>query len=171
VNKTVVTLERENVMNTKEKIEQCLRAAPKPQAPENLGHRLERDACAAEFETAGSPIRRWFAPAGDRVSALRVAAAAVVAIAVMLPLAYGTAKVIKYFKIDGVKIIVKDSDKINTEEDARKALQEFGKLYREGKARQVKPNVWVVTLSNGEEFAYGGHNPERAGLPPAEKND
>jgi hypothetical protein len=158
-------------MKTKEKIEECLRAAPKPRGPQNLADRLEEDACAARFEMARSPIRTWFAPAGERVSLLRVAAAAIVGIAAMLPLAYGATKVIKYFTVDGVKIIVKNSDIINKEEDARNALEEFGRLYREGKARQVKPGVWVVTLSNGEEFAYSGRNPERAGLPPTQEDN
>ena len=37
-------------------------------------------------------------------------------------------------------------------------------------AKEVKPGVWVVTLSNGEEFAYSGNNPEWAGLSLDEKN-
>lgn len=100
----------------------------------------------------------------------KLAAAAIVGIAAMLPLAYGAAKIIKYFKVDGVNITVKNSEKINTQHDARNALEEFGMLYREGKARQVKPGVWVVTLSNGEEFAYAGDNPEWVGLSLEQKN-
>ena len=72
--------------------------------------------------------------------------------------------------IDGIGITVKNSGKISTEQDVRNDIQEFSKLYREGKAKEVKPGVWVVTLSNGEEFAYGGNNPESAGLSLDEKN-
>jgi len=100
----------------------------------------------------------------------KFAAAAVISMVVLLPLAYGATKIIKHFLIDGVNIVVKDSDKINTEQDARNALLEFGELYREGKAKEVKPGVWVVTLSNGEEFAYSGDNPGLVGLSSGEKN-
>ncbi|MHC4619581.1 MAG: hypothetical protein ACYTEQ_17685 [Planctomycetota bacterium] len=100
----------------------------------------------------------------------KFAAAAIIGIVVLLPLAYGGTKIIKHFLIDNIVIVVKDSDKIDTEQDARNAVREFGKLYREGKAKEVKSGVWVVTLSNGEEFAYGGDNPEWAGLSLEEKN-
>jgi len=100
----------------------------------------------------------------------KIAAVAIVVI-VMLSLSYGATKIIKYFTIDGMTLVVKNSNNINNEEDARKAVEEFGKLYRAGKAREVKPGVWVVTLSNGEEFAYGGNNPELVGLPEAEKKE
>ena len=92
------------------------------------------------------------------------AAAVIIGIVVLLPLAYGATKIVQYFLIDGIGITVKNSDKISTEQDARNAIREFSKLYREGKAKEVKPGVWVVTLSNGEEFAYSGNNPELAGL-------
>jgi hypothetical protein len=59
-------------------------------------------------------------------------------------------------------------DNIQSAEDARKAEQEFYKLYKEGKAREVRPGVWVATLSNGENFAFGG-DPELLGLPDAER--
>ena len=157
-------------MNTKKKIEEYLHAAPKPQAPKNLLNRLENDVSSTKFNVNRSSIHRWFTPTGERVSLIRVAAAAIIGIAVLLPLAYGSTKIIKHFIIDDMRIVVKNSDKINTEEDARNAIQEFGKLYREGKAKEVKSGVWVVTLSNGEEFAYSGDNPEWAGLSPGEKS-
>ena len=100
----------------------------------------------------------------------KLAAAVIIGIVVLLPLAYGAAKIVKHFLIDDIRIVVKDSNKISTEQDAKNAIQEFGKLYREGKAKEVKPGVWVVTLSNGEEFACSSHNPEWVGLSPEEKN-
>jgi len=100
----------------------------------------------------------------------KLAAAVVIGTVVLLPLAYGASKIVKYFLVDDIKIVVKDSNKIKTEQDAQNAIQEFGKLYREGKAKEVKPGVWVVILSNGEEFAYSGNNPEWAGLSLDEKN-
>ena len=100
----------------------------------------------------------------------KFAAAVIIGIVILLPLAYGVTKIIQHFIIDDMYITVKNSDKINTEEDVRNALQEFGKLYREGEAKEVKSGLWVVTLSNGEEFAYGGNNPEWVGLSLDEKN-
>ncbi|MHC4756206.1 MAG: hypothetical protein ACYTBP_13810 [Planctomycetota bacterium] len=151
------------------KIEECLRATPKPQAPKNLLNRLEDNVSSTKFNVSHSSMLKWFVPTGNRISLIRVAATAIIGIVFLLPMAYGATKVIQYFTISGVSITSK-SDKIITEEDVRNSLEEFGKLYREGKAKEVKPGVWVVTLSNGEEFAYGGNNPELVGLPSDEKN-
>ena len=116
----------------------------------------------AKIEKSNKPILIRRFTMKNRIT--KIAAAAVIVIGVLLPLAYGATKIVKHFLIDGIKIVVKDSDKINTEQDAKNAIKEFSKLYREGKAKEVKPGVWVVTLSNGEEFAYSGNNPEWAGL-------
>jgi hypothetical protein len=48
------------------------------------------------------------------------------------------------------------STSATNEQEARAQLEEFLRLYREGKAIEVKPGVWQATLSNGEEFAYSG---------------
>ena len=84
-------------MNTQKKIEQCLRAAPKPAAPDGLLKRLQEDIAAGEITKRVTVIRRWFAPAGDSISLWRVAAAAVIAIAVLLPLSFGATKVVKKY--------------------------------------------------------------------------
>jgi hypothetical protein len=62
------------------------------------------------------------------------------------------------------------SDKIQTEEDARRAEEEFYELYKEGKAEEVEPGVWVATLSDGENFAYGG-DPEHLGLSDSKRKE
>jgi hypothetical protein len=157
-------------MNTKKKIEQHLRAAPKPLAPDVLLDKLQADVSAQDIKTQRSSLRRWFAPTSWSISPWRLAAAAAIAIAVLLPLSYGAAKVIRHFKVGETIIVVKNSDKINNEKEAQKALEEFGKLYREGKAKEIKPGVWVVTLSSGEEFAFAGPHPELVGLPDADRN-
>lgn len=163
-------------MNTKKKVEQYLHSAPAPSPTDDLLDRLKEDVSTAELKMHRSAIRRWFVPTGRSISLGRVAAAAVITIAVMLPLGYGAAKVIKRFSIfkltfeypeDNVTYTVGSSiagDDINSKEDARKVLEEFGKLYREGKAKEIKPGVWQVILSNGEKFNYGGRHPELAGL-------
>jgi len=84
-------------MNTQKKIEQCLKAAPKPPAPDGLLNKLQEDVALGEVKTKQSALRRWFAPAGGSISPWRVAAAIAIAIAVLLPLSYGATKLIKRF--------------------------------------------------------------------------
>jgi hypothetical protein len=175
-------------MNTQKKIEKCLKSAPKPAAPDGLLKRLQEDVASGEIKKRVTIIRRWFAPAGGSISPWRVAAAAAIAIAVLLPLSYGATKTVKriiktfeakfeYPQDDGsvhaygVGVGFGSSDPNFTEEDARKAEQEFYELYKQGKAEEVEPGVWVVTLSNGERFAYGGGDPEMLGLSEAERKE
>ena len=105
----------------------------------------------------------------------KIAAAAVVALAVLLPVSYAAVEaVVKYFTIseDEVSFEVQDANgalgfaahrsisvggtNIATEEEARARLEEFRRLYREGKAKEIQPGLWQVTLSNGELFNYRG---------------
>lgn len=166
-------------MNTEKKIERCLRAAPKPPAQDGLLDKLQKDIALGEIKTQRSVLHRWFVPTGGRISLWRVAAAAAVAIAVLLPLSYGTVKAVKHFVIahDEVTFEYPEDNSIYTvsrsiaiagnntssEEEARRKLEEFGDLYRQGNAEEVKPGVWVATLSNGEKFGYAG-DPERIGV-------
>ncbi len=84
-------------MNTQDKIEQCLRAAPKPPAPDGLLDKLQADVPAGDVKTRSTAMHRWFAPSGEGISRWRVAAAAAIALAVLLPLSYGATKLIKRF--------------------------------------------------------------------------
>jgi len=84
-------------MNTQKKFEKYLRAAPKPPAPDGLLEKLQADISVQDIRTRRSPLRRWFAPTGRSISSWRVAAAATIAIAVLLPLSYGATKLIKRF--------------------------------------------------------------------------
>jgi hypothetical protein len=173
-------------MKTQKKIEQCLKAAPRPPAPDGLLERLQADISAWDIKTHRSVLRRWFAPSGGRISPWRVAAAVAIAIAVLLPLSYGTTNVIKYFKVFearfvypeddggalgyGVGAAIGSSDPNVTEEDAHKAEREFYELYKQGKAKEVKPGMWFAILSNGKGFGYGG-DPEMLGLSEAERKE
>jgi hypothetical protein len=174
-------------MNTQKKIEKCLKSAPKPAAPDGLLKRLQEDVASGEIKKRVTIIRRWFAPAGGSISPWRVAAAAAIAIAVLLPLSYGATKtvkrIIKTFEakfeypqddggvhVYGVGGGIGSSDPNFTEEDARKAEREFYELYKQGKAEEVEPGIWVVTLSNGKGFGYGG-DPEMLGLSEAERKE
>jgi hypothetical protein len=159
-------------MNTKKKIKRYLRAAPKPPAPDDLLDRLKNDVATKETKIHSFNLRKWFAPSGDSISLKRVVAAAAIVIAIMLPLSYGAVKIVKYFTTqltfeypeDNITYVVTSTFEGKNEENVRETLEEFRKLYNEGKAEEVKPGVWVVTLSNGEKFAYAGDNPEQATL-------
>jgi len=84
-------------MNMQKKIEQYLRAAPKPPAPDGLLGKLQADVSVQDIKTHRSSLRRWFAPTGRSISPWRAAAAAVITIVVLLPLSYGATKLIKRF--------------------------------------------------------------------------
>lgn len=164
-------------MNVQERIDECLRAAPKPAAPEGLLSKLHKDVAVPAAKKRRALVRRWFAPTAGAISPWRVAAAAVIAVMVLLSLSYGAGKVIKkIFPVltDKVTFDYPQDNAVYTvsrgifvdgtnEEEAKRNLEEFKQLYQEGKAEQVKPGVWVVTLSDGEKFAYGG-DPERIGV-------
>ncbi len=84
-------------MNTQDKIEQYLRAAPKPSAPDGLLDKLQADVPAGDVKTRSTAMHRWFAPSGEGISRWRVAAAAVITVAALLSLSYGATKLIKGF--------------------------------------------------------------------------
>ncbi len=170
-------------MNKKKQIEQHLRDAPKPPAPDGLLNKLKADLYAGDINKRRSALRRWFAPTGGTISPWRVAAAVMIAIVVLLPLSYGANKVMKYFDVfeaefnypeDNVVFRVSanvvSSDPNVTDEDMKRMNEEFHQLYKEGKAEEIKPGVWSAVLSNGQRFNYGGE-PELLGLSEAEKKE
>jgi len=157
-------------MNSKKKIERYLRNAPKSAPHEGLLERLQ-DGITLTDTNKRSVIRGWFIPDDGSVSIRRVAIAAALVIAVMLPLSYGATKAAKYvitifeatfeypetvYSHTITKSVSTSGDNIQNEGDAKKAMAEFYQLYKQGKTREVKPGIWKATLSNGEEFAYGG---------------
>jgi len=171
-------------MNMEDKIAKCLKAAPKPATPDGLLNRLQEDVAAGEIKKHDTVIRRWFAPTGGAISLRRVATAAAIAIAVLLPLSYGATKtvkrIIKTFEakfvypqddggvhVYGVGSAIGSSDPNFTEEDAREDQREFYELYKQGKAEEVEAGFWFAILSNGKGF--GTRNPEMLGLSEAEQ--
>ncbi len=122
---------------------------------------------------------------------IKIAAAAVVALAVLLPVSYAAVEAVKHFVIvseDKVSFEYPDPNggvtsyvykrgtavgtrgtavggaNIANEAQARARLEEFRQLYLAGKAEEVKPGVWVATLADGTKFGFGGSDPARAGL-------
>jgi hypothetical protein len=139
------------------------------------------------FEPASTPAGVWRMIMNSRY--LKLAVAAVVALAVLLPVSYAAVEaIVKYFTIseDRVSFEVQDANSavdfmagrsisiggmnIATEDEARARLAEFRQLYREGKAKQIQPGVWQVALADGELSNYKG-DPERvtAEFTPEEK--
>ncbi|HUT46423.1 MAG TPA: hypothetical protein VMX36_09060 [Sedimentisphaerales bacterium] len=166
-------------MNTKNKIEHCLRAAPNPTAPDGLLDRLQADVSVPDINVQRSALRRWFAPTGGRISRWRVATAAAIAIAVLLPLSYGADKLIKIYHFrfesrqvsdDGTVTVttteVTLSGDFTDEEEARRVNRETRELKKAGKYERtflkeieingVKRRIYTYryTLSNGRVMAF-----------------
>jgi hypothetical protein len=133
------------------------------------------------FQPASTPAGIWRITMINK--RIRIAAAAVVALAVLLPVSYGTIQAVKkYFTVSEDKVSFEYPDPndgvtsyvygrsvgvggtdIENEEQARARIEEFRQLYLAGKAVEVKPGVWKATLADGTEFAFGGSDPARAG--------
>lgn len=166
-------------MNAKKRIENCLRAAPKPPIPDGLLDRLQNDAALGEVRTKRSVLRRWFAPTGGRISRWRVATTAAIAIAVLLPLSYGADKLIKIYHFrfesrqvndDGTVTVTRTeitlSGDFADEEEARRINRETRELKKAGKYERtflkeieingVKRRIYTYryTLSNGQVIAF-----------------
>ncbi len=140
-------------MNTQKKIEQYLRAAPKPPAPDGLLDKLQTDVSAQDIETHRSSLRRWFAPTGRSISPWRVAAAAAIAIAVLLPLSYGATKLIKRF------IVISQLSTIEKVDfPYRCALSPDGKRFA---GTTLNSQLVVIETSTGEQrnLAEDCHGP------------
>jgi hypothetical protein len=152
-------------MNADERIEKCLRAAPKPAAPDGLLDKLQQDVVGRESGACGNKLRKWFAPSGGRISLRRVAAAAVIAIAVLLPLSYGAAKVVERYRIE-VWTVVDENGEVSkkyrrtrpfpAEVDSEKAAlaAEIAELRKAGKYEKTlvgKPPIQVRSSTTGED--------------------
>jgi hypothetical protein len=105
---------------------------------------------------------------------IKVAVAAAVVLAILLPAGYAAVEaVVKHFSVDDVvsfeygepngmtsyavsRVTLVTSNAAGDETEARAQLEEFARLYLEGKAEEIRPGVWQVRLSSGELFSYGG---------------
>ena len=166
-------------MNTKNKIEQCLRAAPKPTAPDGLLDKLQADVSAGDNKTYRSILLRWFAPIGGSISRWRVAAVAVIAVAVLLPLTYGASKFVKVYvfsfesrrvnkdgSVTATRTGVKLSGDFADEEEAKRVWEETRELRKAGKyertfRKEIEINgvrrriyTYRYTLSNGRVMEF-----------------
>lgn len=167
-------------MNTRKEIEQGLRAAPKPPAPDGLLDKLQADISVPDTDVQRSALRMWFAPTGGRISLWRVAAAAVIAIAVLLPLSYGADKLMNLYHLRFESRQVSDDGTITStttevtlsgdfadEEEAKRVWEETRELKKAGKYERtfrkeierngVKSHIYTYryTLSNGRVVGFG----------------
>jgi hypothetical protein len=174
-------------MNEDKKIEKCLRAAPRPAVPNDLLDELKENVSVSESRARRSVLRRWLSPAGGPMSPWRVAAAAAVAVVVLLPLGYGATKLVEECYVTfKAKFIYPDHDEGGvgaygvmggfggadvSEKEAMEMDEEIRKLCAEGKAEEVEPGVWQVTLSDGRKINIGGMDPELIAMSDAERNE
>jgi hypothetical protein len=158
-------------MNTRKRIEKCLTNTPKPVVPDGLLEKLQKDIVLGEVKTQRSALLRWFAPTGSQIQPWRIAAAATIAVACLVPLSYGAARIIKFvaeeftvmygFDDENGKHITAYSfnptitgDYINNKEDAKQAEKEILQLIKEGKAEKISSAEYKAILSNGGEVIY-----------------
>jgi len=166
-------------MNTEKKIERCLTNAPKPAAPDGLMDKLQQDVVRREFHARGSTLRKWFAPTGGRISLWRVATAAAIAIAVLLPLSYGADKLMNLYHLRFESRQVSDDGTVTStttevtlsgdfadEEEAKRVWEETRELKEAGKYEKtfrkeierngVKRRIYMYsyTLSNGRVVGF-----------------
>ncbi len=167
-------------MNTRERIERCLKAAPKPLAQDGLLDKLQEDVAIGKIRTQRSALQRWFVPTGGQISVWRVAAAAVIAIVVLLPLSYGADKLIKLYHLrfeskqvsdDGTVTVTTTevtlaADSFADEEEAKRVWQETQELKKAGKyektfRKEIERNgvryriyMYSYTLSNGRGIGF-----------------
>jgi Tol biopolymer transport system component len=139
-------------MNMQGKIKNCLRAAPKPPVPDGLLDRLQADVAVRQADTHVGVVRRWFAPSGGAISRWRVAAAAVIAIAVLLPLSYGATKLIKRF------ITISQLSAIKVDFPYGGAISPDGKHFA---GATIDSQLVVIDISTGEQrsLAENCHGP------------
>ena len=167
-------------MNTERRIEQCLRAAPRPSEPDGLLDKLQNDVTLKKTKAQHSVLRSWLAPSGGSVSPWRVAAVATIALMVLLPLTYAGGKVIRNYvlketiavieevrmddgsitKIGTLEVVTVAPDEPPNEEDIR----EMEELKRTGKFEKEFVKEWAkdgmtfrlykvsYTLSSGKVF-------------------
>jgi len=166
-------------MNTQKRIDNYLRAAPKPAVPDGLSNKLCQEVPVEGTKMQPSALRRWFAPTGEAVSPWRVVAAATIAIAVLLPLTYGASKIFRIYhfelesrranedgSITATKTSVTLSGDFADEEEAKRIWEETRELKKAGKyertfRKEIERNgvksyifSYRYILSNGQVVTF-----------------
>ena len=147
-------------MDNENKIEECLRNAPKPPIPEGLLGRLKTDLSAHDIKTQRPILRRWLAPSGEAVSFVRLAALVAIATMILLPLTYAGGKIIKtYIFTEGPKVEVIEnedgsvtksgsisisvgSEDISSKEEVEAAREEIEELRKAGRYEKTLLREW-----------------------------
>jgi hypothetical protein len=146
---------------------------------------LPRNACPQDR----SVLRNWFAPHGGSISLRRVACAAGLALACLVPLGFGAAEVIRRFVLREYRLVYEQTtvrpadnnmitttvtattygghfsvtgDGIKSDEDAKQAEKEMIAWIKEGKAEEVRRGRYKAVLPRWGEVVY-----ETGGLPTA----
>jgi len=153
-------------MKDNEKIEKLLRSTADVSVPDGLQEKLQGDLERVALKKRHSIIHSWLAPSGESVSPRRIACAAAIAIACLIPISYGAVKIIKTFtvEVEGVNITTAEKgDNINSEKEAKESIKEMLKIIRDGKAKEIRNDkgiyVYKGVRSDGEEFTFGSHSP------------
>ncbi|MBN2182376.1 MAG: hypothetical protein JW715_10715 [Sedimentisphaerales bacterium] len=151
-------------MDTKKKIEQSLKAAPKPPAPDGLFNKLQVDIAFTESMQSDNIIHRFFAPAGGPISLWRVAAAILIASVILLPLTYAGGKIIKSYFVevevietieteDGGIVKVGTATAIAVESSGQPNEQEAKEIQELRKAGKFEKVLVEERVENGMKFS------------------
>jgi hypothetical protein len=91
-----------------------------------------------------------------RTKTMKLALAAALAM-IVLPLTYGAAtKIAQRFRVERQQEVVVQSTGEISKDDAERAAAEARQLVSEGKAEEIRPGVFRVTLSDGKVVELGG---------------
>ena len=171
-------------MDENRKIERVLRRVPDIAVPEKLSERLKANVRLPEAKRNRAVLRQWFARGDGGISLRRVACAAALAVACMLPLGFGATRMFRWFLVHQgpyghEKVNVERADKktatqiatvttyrddsfvtgenIRSAEDAQQAEREMIELIKEGQAQDVGGGVFRAILPAWGEVIYETH--------------
>ena len=136
---------------------------PSTQAVERAMNRVRQNLRDIERARLGLTANIHLMVTKNRIT--KFVAAAAVIIFVIVPISYGAYKLIKYIFREETKQSFRYDDHTYThdreiispiygidEANAKKQLEEARKLFREGKAVQIGPNLYEITLSDGTKI-------------------
>jgi len=86
---------------------------------------------------------------------VKITVAAIIALAVLLPLSYGAAKIIQSYRVERTATIKVQAAEGFDEEKAQEALEYAKKMIEKGEAEEIRPGVYRVTLPDGEVVEMG----------------
>jgi hypothetical protein len=86
---------------------------------------------------------------------MKITVIAIIALAVLLPLSYGAAKIIQSYRVERTATIKVKAAEGFDEKKAQEALEYAKKVIEKGEAEEIRPGIYRVTLPDGEVVELG----------------